>query len=196
VEKTDSSDEGRSLAASASALTTKLEFEDGALERVHSIHNLAEEPMEFFLASDASAIIEHTKRILFLQDDDVACISVRLCACRHRIACRTTASTIFFFSHSGAPLSYQAGDLSISRGTNRPKLPPTREIKTVELELHAIMKGSFEHFMLKEIYEQPESTFSTMRGRLRMDPEAKVAATHLLLRRASALVSDAVLRGV
>eukprot|EP00037_Helgoeca_nana_P010437 m.91808 g.91808 ORF g.91808 m.91808 type:complete len:698 (-) comp20205_c0_seq1:700-2793(-) len=145
VEKTDSSDEGRSLAASASALTTKLEFEDGALERVHSIHNLTEEPMEFFLASDASAIIEHTKRILFLQDDDVACIS--------------------------------AGDLSISRGTNRPKLPPTREIKTVELELHAIMKGSFEHFMLKEIYEQPESTFSTMRGRLRMDPEAKGTGT-------------------
>mmetsp|Transcript_21244 Transcript_21244/g.55444 ORF Transcript_21244/g.55444 Transcript_21244/m.55444 type:complete len:690 (+) Transcript_21244:71-2140(+) len=117
-------------------------LDEVTVSRVHSLHNLSEEdPIEFFLASDAAAIIEHTKRILFLQDDDVATIC--------------------------------AGDLSISRGENRPKLQPTREIKTVELELHAIMKGSFEHYMLKEIYEQPESTFSTMRGRLKMKDGAE-----------------------
>lgn len=33
------------------------------------------QPIEFFLASDASAIIEHTKRVLFLEDDDIAHIA-------------------------------------------------------------------------------------------------------------------------
>jgi glucosamine--fructose-6-phosphate aminotransferase (isomerizing) len=67
--------------------------------------------------------------------------------------------------------SIHDGCLKLSRGADRPKMAPTREIQTVELELHAIMKGSFEHFMLKEIYEQPESAFSTLRGRLKMEPD-------------------------
>jgi len=45
--------------------------------------------------------------------------------------------------------------------------------QTLDLELQEIMKGSFSHFMLKEIYEQPESVVNTMRGRVLYD-ERKV----------------------
>lgn len=44
-----------------------------------------------------------------------------------------------------------------------------RTIQTLELELAEIMKGSFDHFMQKEIYEQPESVVNTMRGRVNFD---------------------------
>lgn len=44
-----------------------------------------------------------------------------------------------------------------------------RAIETLEIELAAIMKGSFDHFMQKEIYEQPESVVNTMRGRVNFD---------------------------
>lgn len=33
------------------------------------------QPIEFFVASDASAVIEHTKRVLYLEDDDIAHIA-------------------------------------------------------------------------------------------------------------------------
>ena len=42
----------------------------------------------------------------------------------------------------------------------------TRQVRTLEMELQQIMKGSFQHFMLKEIFEQPESVVNTMRGRV------------------------------
>lgn len=93
--------------------------------------------MEYFFASDASAIIEHTKRVLFMEDGDVAAI--------------------------------QNGNLDIhrvrSKDTTKPELA-TRPIHTLDMELQEIMKGSFSHFMLKEIYEQPESVVNTMRGRV------------------------------
>lgn len=47
--------------------------------------------------------------------------------------------------------------------------PISRAIETLEIELAAIMKGSFDHFMQKEIYEQPESVVNTMRGRVHFD---------------------------
>lgn len=91
-------------------------------------------PSEYFLASDASAVIEHTKRVLFLEDDDVAHI--------------------------------ENGSLTIHRLAHKMGGHDTREVKTLEMELQEIMKGRFPHFMLKEIYEQPESVFNTMRGRV------------------------------
>jgi len=107
------------------------------LERVFSTTGLSSaDPVEFFLASDASAIIEHTKKVLYLEDGDVAHI--------------------------------EDGAIRISRSASRKRLAPTREIKTVEMELQAIMKGEFDHYMLKEIFEQPESATNTLRGRLRM----------------------------
>ncbi|MCJ1281951.1 glutamine--fructose-6-phosphate transaminase (isomerizing) [Xylographa opegraphella] len=91
-------------------------------------------PSEFFLSSDPSAIVEHTKKVLYLEDDDIAHI------------------------HDG---SLNIHRLSKDDGTSN-----VRAIQTLELELQEIMKGKFDHFMQKEIFEQPESVINTMRGRL------------------------------
>ena len=91
-------------------------------------------PTEFFLSSDPSAIVEHTKKVLYLEDDDIAHI------------------------HEG---SLNIHRLSKDDGTSN-----VRAIQTLELELQEIMKGKFDHFMQKEIFEQPESVINTMRGRL------------------------------
>ncbi|KAI8083109.1 glutamine-fructose-6-phosphate transaminase [Halteromyces radiatus] len=96
------------------------------------------QPIEYFLASDASAIVEHTKRVLYLEDDDIA--------------------------HIGA------GELHIHRlRRENDNSPISRTIETLEIELAEIMKGSFDHFMQKEIYEQPESVVNTMRGRVNFE---------------------------
>ncbi|PWN41742.1 isomerising glucosamine-fructose-6-phosphate aminotransferase [Ceraceosorus guamensis] len=95
------------------------------------------QPIEYFVASDASAIIEHTKRVLYLEDDDIAHIS--------------------------------EGELHIHRLRRNDGLSSMRSIETLEVELAEIMKGSFDHFMQKEIFEQPESVVNTMRGRVNFD---------------------------
>ncbi|KAI6250106.1 Glutamine--fructose-6-phosphate aminotransferase [Erysiphe necator] len=91
-------------------------------------------PTEFFLSSDPSAIVEHTKKVLYLEDDDIAHI--------------------------------HEGTLNIHRVTKTNTSSSVRTIQTLELELQEIMKGKFDHFMQKEIFEQPESVINTMRGRL------------------------------
>ncbi|KAI7904756.1 glutamine-fructose-6-phosphate transaminase [Cokeromyces recurvatus] len=114
-----------------------------ALNRSQSRAFLSEDglpqPIEYFLASDASAIVEHTKRVLYLEDDDIAHIA--------------------------------DGELHIHRvrRSKEDNTPPTRSIQTLEIELAEIMKGSFDHFMQKEIYEQPESVVNTMRGRVNFE---------------------------
>ncbi|KAH9249076.1 glutamine-fructose-6-phosphate transaminase (isomerizing) [Batrachochytrium salamandrivorans] len=94
-------------------------------------------PIEFILASDASAVIEHTKKVLYLEDDDVA----HICE----------------------------GDLQIHRLRRDDHMSSVRPIQTLEQELAQIQKGSFSHFMQKEIYDQPESVVNTMRGRVNFD---------------------------
>ncbi|KAI9852573.1 MAG: glutamine--fructose-6-phosphate transaminase (isomerizing) [Vezdaea acicularis] len=91
-------------------------------------------PTEFFLSSDPSAIVEHTKKVLYLEDDDIA--------------------------------HMHEGSLNIHRLTREDGTSNVRAIQTLELELQEIMKGKFDHFMQKEIFEQPESVINTMRGRL------------------------------
>ncbi|CAL9736764.1 glutamine--fructose-6-phosphate aminotransferase [isomerizing] [Monosporozyma servazzii] len=91
-------------------------------------------PIEFFLSSDASSVIKHTKKVLFLEDDDIAHI--------------------------------YDGELHIHRSRREVGASMTRSIQTLEMELAQIMKGPYKHFMQKEIYEQPESTLNTMRGRM------------------------------
>jgi glucosamine--fructose-6-phosphate aminotransferase (isomerizing) len=86
---------------------------------------------EFFLASDATPIIEFTNEVVYLNDQEIAII--------------------------------KGGKLSVKNTAN---LPLTPYIQTVDLELEAIEKGGFEHFMLKEIFEQPRSISDCMRGRL------------------------------
>jgi glutamine---fructose-6-phosphate transaminase (isomerizing) len=97
------------------------------------------QPIEFFIASDASAVIEHTKRVLYLEDDDVAHIS--------------------------------EGELHIHRlrRNDDQSQSSVRAIETLEIELAEIMKGKFDSFMQKEIYEQPDSVVNTMRGRVNFD---------------------------
>jgi glucosamine--fructose-6-phosphate aminotransferase (isomerizing) len=99
------------------------------------------QPIEYFLASDAAAIVEHTKRVLYLEDDDIAHIA--------------------------------DGELHIHRlrrdENGATPSATTRSIQTLEIELAEIMKGSFDHFMQKEIYEQPESVVNTMRGRVNFE---------------------------
>ena len=86
---------------------------------------------EFFLASDVSAIINHTQKVVYLDDNDV----VQIKGCDYSI--------VNMNSHE-----------------------VQREVKDVEFDADAVAKGGFPHFMLKEIFEQPEVLRNTMRGRL------------------------------
>jgi len=86
---------------------------------------------EYFMASDATPIIEYTNEVVYLNDQEIAVI--------------------------------KDGKLSVKNTAN---LPLTPYIQIVDLELEAIEKGGFEHFMLKEIFEQPRSINDCMRGRL------------------------------
>ena len=106
--------------------------------------------MEFYFASDASAMVEHTKRVLHLEDDDVAHI------------------------HNGGYGIYRMEKIH-TEGEDSPSLAyaPTvksaeveRTIETLTMEVEQIMKGNFDHFMKKEIHEQPDAIQQTMRGRV------------------------------
>eukprot|EP00092_Neocalanus_flemingeri_P027786 GFUD01030162.1.p1 GENE.GFUD01030162.1~~GFUD01030162.1.p1 ORF type:complete len:683 (+),score=142.50 GFUD01030162.1:58-2106(+) len=101
---------------------------------------------EYFFASDASAIVEHTNRVIYLEDDDVAAVSDGNLTI-HRISSRN--------------VELEAPD---SR----------REITTIKMEIQQIMKGSFSTFMQKEIFEQPESVVNTMRGRVNFETESVI----------------------
>ncbi|EDK44574.1 glucosamine-fructose-6-phosphate aminotransferase [Lodderomyces elongisporus NRRL YB-4239] len=92
-------------------------------------------PVEFFLSSDPASVVQHTKKVLFLEDDDIAHI------------------------YDGELHIHRASTKSAGESTVRP-------IQTLEMELNEIMKGPYKHFMQKEIFEQPDSTFNTMRGRI------------------------------
>ena len=86
---------------------------------------------EHFLASDVSAIVAHTKDVVYLNDYEI-------------VAIQSDQFEISTVSGSGA-------DFQISR---------------VEFSAEAADKGKFPHFMLKEIFEQPNSVRDAMRGRL------------------------------
>ncbi|WP_291777087.1 glutamine--fructose-6-phosphate transaminase (isomerizing) [Cecembia sp.] len=86
---------------------------------------------EYFLASDATPIIEYTNQVVYLDDYEIAVI--------------------------------RNGTLQIKTIENVETNP---YINQLEMELEAIEKGGYEHFMLKEINEQPRSIADCMRGRL------------------------------
>ena len=89
---------------------------------------------EFFIASDASPIIEYTNEVVYLNDYEIALI--------------------------------KDGELTIRTVED---VPSTPYIQTLELSLESIEKGGYEHFMLKEIFEQPNSIKDSMRGRINLD---------------------------
>ncbi|KAG2426550.1 hypothetical protein HXX76_011775 [Chlamydomonas incerta] len=99
------------------------------------------EAIECFIASDASAVIEHTKRVIVLEDNDV----LHLCGGGYGI--------------------YN------TQGDNVEEAVP-RVLLTLQLEVEQIMKGGYDHFMQKEIHEQPESLLQTMRGRVQFQRPA------------------------
>ncbi len=87
---------------------------------------------EFFIASDASPIIEYTKNVVYLDEQEYAVIN-------------------------------RDGEYHIRTLGNVEKSP---EIKKLEFSIETIEKGGFEHFMLKEIYEQPKAIEDSLRGRM------------------------------
>ena len=87
---------------------------------------------EYFLASDATPIVEYTKNVIYLDDDEIALINLN-------------------------------EGLTLKTISNEIKTPYIQEL---EMQLEALEKGGYEHFMLKEIYEQPQSILDSMRGRI------------------------------
>jgi glucosamine--fructose-6-phosphate aminotransferase (isomerizing) len=100
---------------------------------------------ENFLASDASAILAHTRQVVYLDDGDVAVIE------RDK---------------------YRVIDLNAT--------PLPRTVDRIDWDLAEIERGGYAHFMLKEIFEQPQSVENTMRGRLILeDGTAKLGGLNL-----------------
>ncbi len=96
---------------------------------------------ETIVASDASAILAHTQRVIYLDDNDIAIV---------------TADSV------------DIRDLH--------NIPVTREIAELGLDAGAAEKGGYEHFMLKEIHEQPECLANATRGRLDFNIGSSVLA--------------------
>jgi len=90
---------------------------------------------EYYIASDATPIVEHTNRIIYLNDQEVAILTQD----------ELTLKTI-----------------------NNDTLDPL--IQELNLDIEEIEKGGYEHFMLKEIFEQPKAINDTFRGRASQDP--------------------------
>jgi glucosamine 6-phosphate synthetase-like amidotransferase/phosphosugar isomerase protein len=73
------------------------------------------------------------------------------------------------YSHVGLSSQRTAEEGVSGRGGEQQRI-----IETLEIELAGIMKGKFDHFMQKEIYEQSESVVNTMRGRINFDTQKYV----------------------
>ena len=96
---------------------------------------------ETIIASDASAIVAHTQRVIYLDDNDIAIVMAD---------------------------SVDIRDLN--------NVPVTREIAELGMDASAAEKGGYEHFMLKEIHEQPDSLGNAIRGRLDLNLGTSVLA--------------------
>jgi glucosamine--fructose-6-phosphate aminotransferase (isomerizing) len=90
---------------------------------------------DFYLASDATPIVEYTKRVVYLEDEEIAIVDLN-------------------------------DGLKLINIRNQEKTP---YIQQLELQLEALEKGGYDHFMLKEIHEQPRSIRDCFRGRLNAD---------------------------
>ncbi|HTN21244.1 MAG TPA: glutamine--fructose-6-phosphate transaminase (isomerizing) [Pelobium sp.] len=86
---------------------------------------------EYFVASDATPIVEYTKNVIYLDDNEIAYL--------------------------------KTDELVIRSIDNEIKTPYVQQL---EIKLEMLEKGGYDHFMLKEIYEQPRSIADCMRGRI------------------------------
>ncbi len=87
---------------------------------------------DFYLASDATPIVEYTNQVVYLEDEEIAVVDL----------------------NEGLKI-FSIGNQEV-----------TPYIQELEMQLEALEKGGYEHFMLKEIYEQPRSITDCFRGRL------------------------------
>lgn len=87
---------------------------------------------EYFIASDATPIVEHTKKVIYLKDEEIGIIS----------------------------LSHEPIIINIDNKIQTPF------IQELDLEIEQLEKGGYDHFMLKEIHEQPATIADAMRGRI------------------------------
>ncbi|KAL6495724.1 Glutamine--fructose-6-phosphate aminotransferase [isomerizing] 2 [Orobanche gracilis] len=101
------------------------------------------QPKELFLSSDASALVEHTKKVLVIEDGEV-------------VHLKDGGASIFKFDYAKGK----------SVGTLTRPASVQRALSVLEMEVEQINKGNYKHYMQKEIHEQPESVTTTMRGRL------------------------------
>jgi glutamine---fructose-6-phosphate transaminase (isomerizing) len=100
---------------------------------------------EYYVASDASAILAHTREVIYLHDGDLAVLDRN---------------------------GYRIVDLNA--------MTLTRKVSKIDWDLAQIERGGFPHFMLKEIFEQPQTVASTMAGRLLLDDAtAKLSGLNL-----------------
>ncbi len=90
---------------------------------------------DFYLASDATPIVEYTKKVVYMNDEEIAVIRPNK-------------------------------ELKLYSIDDVEKTPYVQEL---ELQLEALEKGGYDHFMLKEIHEQPRSIEDCFRGRLNAD---------------------------
>ncbi len=89
---------------------------------------------EYFLASDASAVVRHTKKVVYLKDNNMVVLK---------------------------------DDEYETRSLDNKKV--AHEVQNLDYDADVLAKGGFDHFMLKEIFEQPETIKNAMRGRLLLD---------------------------
>ncbi len=108
---------------------------------------------EFFVASDASPLLQHTRSVVYLDDGEMVVLTRE---------------------------GYRVRNLEMTR--------ISKPVNQIEWDLAMVERNGFPHFMLKEIYEQPESLCNTIRGRL-LDDEGTSRVTGLNL-------SDEQLKGV
>ena len=87
---------------------------------------------EFFIASDASPLIEYTRNVVYLNDEEIAVV-------------RRNQELVIKTIHNETITPY---------------------MQKLQMQLDMIEKGGYDHYMLKEIYEQPNSIMDSMRGRL------------------------------
>lgn len=90
---------------------------------------------EFFIASDATPIVEHTDKVVYLDDGQIADISLD--------------NGLHIVNHNNKQCQF--------------------DVKTVDMDISKLSKGGFDHFMLKEIFEQPNCLRDAMSGRLIAD---------------------------
>ena len=93
---------------------------------------VGEENQEFFIGSDATPMVEYTKKVIYLDDEQVADICL------------------------GKDVEIVNLDKSQADGTG----------KEIELDIAALSKGGYPHYMLKEIFDQPQCIRDCMRGRV------------------------------